>query len=245
MDIEEPVQDEAEDEKQEEDAICTVDGSNTILSKADVNERPSLDDASETVEQQRSLGSSDLSLVNEVSMAESIDNAESNKGPSSYPADDVLDEDMAEGDQLEESHDVHASHSKVDPVIPKVAEANMLSYEEEVASTTIVFEATSSNKAVKDPNFKIPSEVPVIETIVAYDTTKDLGDSLLLKQKKAVPETLASDKEDNDLEDLDEEEGGAPNPTAVTGNVADLAPVKKKRAKRRFHTEYKYTVYKE
>eukprot|EP01036_Dinobryon_divergens_P029535 gene29535-38650_t len=237
MDIEEPVQDEAEDEKQEEDAICTVDGSNTILSKADVNERPSLDGASETVEQQRSLGSSDLSPVNEVSMAESIDNAESNKGPSSYPADDVLDEDMAEGDQLEESHDVHASHSKVDPVIPKVAEAKMLSYEEEVASTTIVFEATSSNKAVKDPNLKIPSEVPVIETIVAYDTTKDLGDSLLLKQKKAVPETLASDKEDNDLEDLDEEEGGAPNPTAVTGNVADLAPVKKKRAKRRSKEE--------
>lgn len=249
---EEPVRDETEDEvrwQQEKDPICSVEtdlGSNTVLSEAGVSGRPSLNVS----------GSADVSPINEVSMAESHHHvANSNEGPSSYPTVDMLDESMVEGDQLEESHEIHASASKADAVIPKAAtpavlEVAMVSCYEEVASTTIVID---SNKSAIDSNStSLKLEKPAVEVKVERvhpslesNTIKDLGDSSLLKPLKNAPETLASDKEDNDLEDLDEEEGGIPNPTASTGNVADLAPVKKKRAKRRFvATHIQYTISK-
>ncbi len=182
------------------------------------------------------MGSVDLSPVNKSkTIAEAIHvGAESNEGGPSSPAVDELDERMVEGDPLEE---------KNDPVTVRVPssvvhEADMVSDDEDAAAVPV---AIDSNNLAKKLNSAIQEARPVLEEdpvveIVAVGSaaTIDAWDSSQLKTKKVVPETAASDKEDNDLEDGDDEDGGAVHQTASLLLNAELAPAKKKRAKRRF-----------
>ena len=199
----------------------------------------------ETVQHLLSLGSVDLSPVNKSkTIAEAIHvGAESNEGRPSSPAVDELDERMVEGDPLEENNEILAFEAKVDPVTVRVPspvahEADMVSDDEDAAAIPA---AIDSNNLAKKLNSAIQEARPVLEEdpvveIVAVGSaaTIDAWNSSQLKTKKVVPETAASDKEDNDLEDGDDEDGGAVHQTASLLQNAELAPAKKKRAKRRF-----------
>ena len=189
----------------------------------------------ETVQHLLSLGSVDLSPVNKSkTIAEAIHvGAESNEGRPSSPAVDELDERMVEGDPL--NNEILAFEAKVDPVTVRVPspvahEADMVSDDEDAAAIPV---AIDSNKLAKKLNSAIQKVRPVLEE-VGSAATINAWDSSQLKTKKVVPETAASDKEDNDLEDGDDEDGGAVHQAASLLQNAELAPAKKKRAKRRF-----------
>ena len=253
--IEEPYRDNNEDAVHRQQGKKQICHAETNAGPVVNNRTTSLSGSSgiglETVQHLLSVGSVDLSPVNKSkTIAEAIHvGAESNEGRPSSPAVDELDERMVEGDPLEENNEILAFEAKVDPVTVRVPspvahEADMVSDDEDAAAIPV---AIDSNILAKKLNSEIQEVRPVLEEdpvveIVAEVEMAPLGsaatinawDSSQLKTKKVIPETAASDKEDNDLEDGDDEDGGAVHQAASLLQNAELAPAKKKRAKRRF-----------
>ena len=242
--IEEPYRDNNEDAVHRQQGKIQICHAETKSGPVVNNRTTSLSDSSGITVQ-------NLSPVNKSkTIAEAIHvDAESNEGRPSSPAVDELDERMVEVDPSEENNEILAFESKVDAVTvrvpsPVVHEADMVSDDEDAAAIPV---AIDSNILAKKLNSEIQEVRPVLEEdpvveIVAEVEMAPLGsaatinawDSSQLKTKKVIPETAASDKEDNDLEDGDDEDGGAVHQAASLLQNAELAPAKKKRAKRRF-----------